>query len=155
MSEIEVAGQTYQIGKLNAMTQFHLTRRLGPMLVVAGVSLDMLRNGMKVDINDIVAMAGPVMGILSKMEDEDVDYIVFTCLSCVKRKQVGDTWAPMSTKDSKGAPLLMFEDVEMPEMIRIVLEVLRINLGNFLTGLFGDPSSKSDLVPGQPQAMKS
>lgn len=143
--EMTVDGRTYQIGKLNALQQFHLTRRLGPVLVVAGISLDMLRKGMKVDIGDLVAIAGPVMDIVSRMSDEDSEYIVFMCLGVCRMKQ-GDSWAPLLSPESKQ---LMFQNMEMPEMLRVALEVIKVNLGNFLTGLGDELTSQSSLGQGQ------
>lgn len=142
--------RTYQIDKLDAMKQFHLVRRLGPVLVVAGVTLDMLHRGMKIELGDIVAMAGPVMEIMSKMPDDEAEYLVFLCLGVVKIKQANG-WAPMTTPDGKK---LMFGNLEMPEMLRVVIEVLKDNLGNFLTGLRGELTSQSSSVPGQPATTK-
>jgi len=150
MNEIEVAGRRYQIGRLNALQQLHLTRRLGPMLIVAGISIDMLRKGMKIDLDDMVAMAGPVMELLSKMPDAEVEKIVFTCLSVCKRLS-GTAWAALTTPDGTQ---LMFADMDMPEMMRVVLEVIKDNLGNFLTELGGELTSPSSSGPSQPPATK-
>jgi hypothetical protein len=130
-SEVKIAGNDYRVGKLNALAQFHVTRRLGPMLVVAGISVDMLSKGMKVEMDDMVAMAGPVMQFLAKMSDEDTDYCIFKCLGVVQRLQ-GSSWAALVAADGK---TLMFADLDMPVMIRLVLEVLKHNLGGFLEGL--------------------
>lgn len=142
--------RTYQIGKLDAMKQFHLVRRLGPVLVIAGVSLDMIRSGMKVDMGDIVAMAGPVMEVMSRMPDDEAEYLVFLCLSVCKMKQ-GDKWAPLMSPDGKK---LMFSNIEMPEMLRVVVEVLKDNLGNFLTGLRAELISQSSSGQDQPKVTK-
>jgi hypothetical protein len=131
MSTITVKGETYECGKIPALAQFHVVRRLGPMLVVAGISVEMLRNGMKVELDDIVTMAGPVMELLAKMSDEDSEYIIFTCLAAVKRQQ-GTAFAPITAKDTKA---LMFMDIDMPVMLRLVIEVMKENLGGFLTEL--------------------
>lgn len=147
MSELTIAGNAYRVGKLNALQQFHVTRRLGPMLVVAGISVEMLRKGMKVEMDDMVAMAGPVMELLAKMSDEDVDYCINTCLRVAQRQQ-GSAWAPMLAPDGKTP---MFADLDMPAMIRIVIEVLKHNLGNFLQGLGDGLTSPSSSSAGQPQ----
>lgn len=150
MNELTLGDRVYRIGKLNAMQQFHLVRRLGPVLVVAGVTLDMLRKGMKIDLGDIVAMAGPVMDIMSKMPDDEAEYLVFLCLGCCQIKQ-GNAFAPMMTPDGKK---LMFADIEMPEMLRVVIEVLKDNLGNFLKGLGDELTSQSSSGQGNPTATK-
>lgn len=128
-AQIEVKGNWYQVGKMNALAQLHVVRRLGPAIVVVGLSLDMLRQGLKVDMGDLVASAGPVMEIVSKMPNEDFDYVVFACLDVCRRKQ-GDAWAPVALAEAKK---LMFQDLEFLEILRLVIEVLKLNLGSFLT----------------------
>lgn len=139
MNELEVAGHRYQVSKLDVIKQFHIARRLGPVLVVAGVTVDMLRQGMRVDANDLVAMAGPVMQVVSQMTDEESQYILLSCLSACKRLEAS-SWAPMVTPDGKQ---LLYQNMELPEMLRIVCEVLKVNLGNFLTELGVVPTSQS------------
>lgn len=135
MSQIEVAGQLYRCGKIPALQQFHVVRRLGPALVVAGISVEMLRTGMKMDVDELASMVGPVMEVVSKMRDDDVEYIIFTCLRAVQRKQ-GDAWAEVVAPGTTAG--LMFQDIELPQMIRLVMEVLKENLAGFSTGLLDE-----------------
>lgn len=147
---ITVAGKSYRVGKLNAMRQFHIVRRLGPMLIVAGVSVELLNQGMKADLNDMVAMAGPVMEFLARMTDEDVDYVLMSSLGAAQRAStVGDTtaWSPVVSPDGR---TMMFDDLDMPAMVRVVLEVLRFNLANFSLGLGAGLTSQSSSGAGQP-----
>jgi hypothetical protein len=128
--EIEVGGQMYQIGKLDLMMQWHLTRRLAPILATAGISLAMLADGSKkLEMADFIPSLGPVAQIMSMMDDKDSDYIIFHCLAVVKRKD-GERWAPLT--QGKG---FMYQDVDMPGMLRLVVEVLKHNLQNFTLGL--------------------
>jgi hypothetical protein len=102
---------------------------------------------MKLDLGDMVAMTGPVMEMLSKMSDDEANYIIFTCLSACRRKQ-GEAWAPVMSPDGKR---IMFADIEMPAMIRLSIETMKLNLGNFLTELSGGLTSTSSLAQGQPE----
>ena len=150
-AEFEVAGHKYRAGRLDAMTQFHVTRRLGPALVVAGVTFKMMQEGMRTTLEDWVAVAGPIMEVVSKMSDTDVDYIIFRCLAVVQRRD-GDRWAPVLTQDRDA---LMYQDLDMAEMLRLTVEVLRGNLANFAKGLSaGGSSSESSVVPS-PTGTKS
>lgn len=146
-SELTVAGAEYRVGRLSALEQFHVTRRLGPMLVVAGISVEMLSAGMQVALDDMVAMAGPVMEVLSRMSDADTDYVILSCLRTASRRQ-GDAWARVIAPDGR---TFMFADMDMPTMIRLVVEVLKLNLGNFLTELGEGLPSQSSSSSGQPQ----
>lgn len=127
---VEIKGATYQIGRMPPITQFHISRRLGPMLAVLGISLSQLENGAKKTVLDFAPMLGPVMDIMSKMSNEDSEFIIFTCLAVVKRDQGEGRFAPIT----KGTAM-MFDDIDMPAMLRLVVEVLRTNLGGFLQGL--------------------
>ena len=133
----EVGGNSYRIGKMNALSQFHVSRRLGPILATMGVSLQTLSGGFKPDLMDFAAVLGPATAMMAKMTDEDTNYIIFNCLTVVQRKQ-GDGWANICSDGG-----LMFEDIEMPDLIRLVVDVLHFNLGNFLQGLVDDASSPS------------
>lgn len=137
MTTIEIKGVKYQLGKLNAISQFHVSRRIAPVFVAIGVPLQSLMGGMKMDLGDMAMLLEPVANIMAKMPDEDVNYILYTCLSVVRREQLGK-FAPVTTGTS-----LMFEDIDMPTMIRLVIEVLRDNLGNFLLELGAAPDLTS------------
>jgi hypothetical protein len=130
---IEVGpGHTYRVTKkLNCMEQFHVTRRLGPALVIAGVSFKMLMNGENISMDALVSVAGPVMQIISRMSDDDVEYIIRTCLKTVERMQNG-AFAPVLTADGSA---FMFADMDQAEMIRMTVEVIQNNLENFMPGV--------------------
>ncbi len=128
---IEIAGQTYRVGRLNAKMQLHVFRRLGPILAAVGKSAkDMISahgslvaaESQGASLNDLL---GPVMDELSKMKDADVDYIIDACLSCCGRKE-GERFANLMRGTT-----LVYQDIDMPVMLRLTIEVLKENLGNF------------------------
>lgn len=128
---IEVKGAQYSIGKLPPYEQFHVTRRLGPLVATAGLSFAAVRKAIKEgDTDSIMVMVGPAATILAAMPQEDADYVLNTMLSVVRRKQ-GDSWAPVSA----GGNRLMFEDIDMLGMIRLAVEVGRINMKDFFSEL--------------------
>lgn len=139
MTEIEVKGHSYRVGKLNAIQQFHVARRLGPALIVAGVSIEMLRNGMNLGQEKMLAMVGPVMDVISKMPDEEVEYVLYTCLGVVQRGE-GGKWAQVLASVGGGRPQIMYETLELPELIELCVAVLQENLANFL---LATPDAKS------------
>lgn len=136
---IVVDGQQYRIGdrRLSAMEQFHVTRRLGPAVVIAGVSLKMILAGKGVAMDALTGVAGPVIDVISHMSDEDVEYVVYKCMRCVDRMQSG-VWAPVTTPDGKS---FMFADMDQAAMIRMTWEVIQANLSNFARGMDDDGSS--------------
>ena len=129
----EINGVNYSFGKLDAIKQFHVTRRLLPVLAELGLSATTLASlSNESEGQDMMAIVGPVMGLISKMDDADVEYIIKTCMSTVKRQQ-GDKWAPVQSPGG----LLMFADIDMTVMIRLTIESVKENLGGF----FGGPPS--------------
>ncbi len=137
MSEITIAKNVYRVGKMNALQQFHVARRLAPVLATMGLSLRQLADGSKMSIEDFLPVLGPVTEILAHMTDEDANYVIFSALSVSERKQ-GDKFAPVVNGVN-----LMFQDLDLPAMMRLVVEVLKENLGGFLTGLNDDATSPS------------
>ena len=121
--ELEVTGATYQIGKVSALVQLHVGRRLLPALVAVGMRAeDLGRSGGESGMANFME---PAIKIMGSMTDEDVNYVLFNCLAAVKRKQ-GERWANIVNGNR-----LMFEDIDMPSMVRLTAAVLQENLGGF------------------------
>lgn len=133
---VEVGGINYHVGKLNPMTQFHITRRLAPLLATLGMSMVRLKELAKAaDKEDFVELIGPLSGVVAAMSDEDSSYIINTCLSVVTREDKGG-FAPIQVEGR-----LMYEDIDMIAMLRLTFEVLRHNLAGFMPGLSGQTST--------------
>ena len=130
--EFQVGTHTYLAQKMNAKQQFHVARRVLPLLASAGNGesvMDKLRGAAEA---------------LSEISDKDADYVIDHCLAVVKRKMAeGRGWAPIW---STGADKLMFEDISMMEMLQITGEVLAFNLGNFSDAL---PEGVKSMVEAQ------
>jgi hypothetical protein len=150
VNECSINGSTYRIQKMDVMRQFHVARRLAPVL--SGV-IDALKAGgldpvklaampdttAKMDI-DPFAMVEPLGKVLAHISDEDSEYIIGVCLSCVTRAQAGGTgYAPVWV--AKGG--LMFADMQLPEMLQLVWKVLESNLMGFFSGRDSPSSAAS------------
>lgn len=145
MDSIEVKGNSYSIGKLDCFQQLHITRRLAPAMALAGISLSEISTKQSVTLDDFVPMLVPISKVIAAMPEDDVNYILRTCLSAVKRGQAGGKFAPV-----QAGAALMFADIDMPVMLRLVTEVVKENLGPFLQGLSGvlvSPSPSSSASP--------
>ncbi len=140
MTEVTVDGHTYRVGKLDAKTQFHVARRLGPAVLAVGAPLlGMLGAERKAETSDLLALAGPVAQAMALMSDADANYVIDRCMSVVARQQE-DRWAPVATATG----VFMFQDMEWVTLVRLTVEVLRENLGNFFqTAPDAGPSSAS------------
>lgn len=127
---IDLQGQSYQIGRLNPLTQFHVSRRLGPIVAsMGGEALRMAVDKKTLGLDDWLAFLGPISEVLAKMSDEDVNYIIGVCMSVIQRRQ-GEKWARIQINGQ-----LIFEDIDMMMMLRLTSEVIKENLGGFFVPL--------------------
>lgn len=128
MTDIEVGGHQYRIGRLPAKNQFHIVRRLAPALS---------------SLADMAGDENRALGALAQavggMTDADADYVLFGLLRVVSRKQPGGGWAPVAAGD-----VLAYDDISMPDMIRLAVAVFQGNFGDFFAALpqvSADPGS--------------
>ena len=105
----------YRIGRLDAFTQLFIVRRLLPGL---GKLTDYAGDGP----GQSLALAAEAF---ASLRDEDMRYIVDTCLEAVERRQPGGGWAPLR---SRGA--LMY-DMGLADMLRLSYHVMAENLRDF------------------------
>lgn len=122
MSDIaEIGGQKYRIGRIDARKQFHVARRLAPLLAGLG-SLSGKGEG-------FATAVAPLAEALSSMPDSDVDYVLDVCLGACQRVQPNGHAAPIMARGE-----LMFEDIDMAQMVQIAIRVIQQNLGSFFPG---------------------
>lgn len=117
---VEINGQKYRIGRMDVRKQLHVSRRLGPAM------LGLLASSQMKGFN-LTAMIGPSVDALSKMSDEDTDYVIDQCLGVVQREQANGQWAPI--RASHGG--LMFQDIGLMQMLNLTRAVLAENLKDF------------------------
>lgn len=130
-TDVTVGGQTYRVGRLDAMKQFHVARKLAPVITTLGGMSDVVRSlkGGEAAGGIELASLRPVMDALASMPEADCEFILGTCLAAVQRKSDGGTgWTPIW---NAGAKRLQFEDIGLTGMLEITAAVLRSNLGNF------------------------
>jgi hypothetical protein len=148
MTRITINGNEYSIGKLSAFDQFHVARRLAPVIAVlfednevqalARAGLDKKAEAtagageQKTPLDADFALLAKALAVLN---DQDVEFIFNKCLEAVERKQAtGFTRVRVNG-------VTMFE-LELQELLQLCWHVARENLGNFTDAL----PSVSDLV---------
>lgn len=131
--ELEINKIRYITGRLTAFEQFHIMRRLAPLLSGLGESLAKLpttapnENGAAADVSDedVWNAIGPVANVLSKMSDADTDYVLKHCLSKITRFN-GQNWVPIMAQGN-----LMFEDIDLSAMMNLTISTVQENLASF------------------------
>lgn len=133
MTEFSINGQSYRMGKLDAMRQFHLSRRLAPIIpTLIPVFVKLSREGgLSQDIGGFAEVLGPFADGLAQMSDEVGEYIINTCLSVVQRS-VGSNWANVWNAQAKAC---MFEDMDLGVIMQVVMRVVEDSLGPFISGI--------------------
>lgn len=140
MENIEVNGHDYSIGRLNALDQLHVSRKIAPIIptlmpIIAEIAKGDLEKTIKaIEDGDNEELTGleplaealtPLMEAFSNLPEADVEYVVHKCLSVVKRGG-----AVVCRGQS-----IMFDDLGMEHILPLTLAVVRTNLGNFIQGL--------------------
>lgn len=145
MVEITLNEQQYRVGKLDAMKQFHVTRRIGPLLpklvpalmgkdkLLAVIGSDALTEQAAIDAAEAVA---PFVNALADMTDEASEYVITACMGVVTRQQANG-WRPVW-----GGGTSLFDDMDMGVIGPLVVRVISESLGPFLRGLFTGPTQE-------------
>jgi len=82
------------------------------------------------DLATIVNAFGPIAQAISKMSDEDFNFVLNSCMDTATR-QDGEKWARIRAQGGG----FMYEDIDLPVMMQITYKTLAENLGNFLPGI--------------------
>lgn len=146
MEIIPIGGHDYAIGRLNALDQLHVSRKIAPIVPnimpilteVAKGDLEKVIESIEADENaelgglePLAKALEPFMEAIAKMPEDDVNYVIYKCLSVVKRNG-----AVVCRGES-----IMFDDLDMNHLLPLTVAVIRTNLGNFIQGLLTKASS--------------
>ncbi len=112
---IDLGGSVYTVVKLSAMQQFHVTRRLGPLLAAAKGS-------------------GTLQGLtdgLAKLPDAEAEYILFGLLAGIRKKEAGGLGFAPLVVDGR----LMYQNISLPDMLQLAYKSFMVNLQGFSAAL--------------------
>lgn len=133
----EIDGQTYRTCTISARAQFHIVRRLSPVLgKVAPMVQDITAmDSAGGDPVEIGMKALPAMAdAIANLSDADADYILLGLLRAVSKKQPnGIGWSPIVVGDN-----IMFDDMTMPQMLQIAWQTFNHNMSGFFSALPSD-----------------
>lgn len=141
MAEFKVGEHLYSARKMDAFTALHVGLKMLPavapfMLAIrpASAALAAARTGSldESTMGDTLVALDPLARVVSELPEASVDYIVKTCLGVVSRSVgKGGGWSPV-WNDQAGR--LMFDDIQMFDMLAIVANVIRENHSAFFPG---------------------
>ena len=143
---MNISGHEYRFGRLSAMKQWNVLRRIAPAIIgVLGLANIKSAADDNLDVRSLIDKIEPFLEAMSKLSDDDNEYVIDTCLSVVTRQVGGDRgWVSVGTSGS-----LQYEDIDMLVMLRLVFETGRENLAGFFAAfrqmypdLFGEAEPK-------------
>lgn len=138
MEPFPVGEYQYICAKLPARKQFHVVRRLGPILAklvakmqAEGMDLSKMSKSEDMDDNQIIGVVLPALTDgFAAMTDADADFVLTTCLAVCKRQdKTSQMWTAITTPDGQ----LMYDDIDLSQMLNLVLRVVGDNLTAFFT----------------------
>lgn len=124
-------GHQYRVEHLPAMSQFHVVRRLGPVLAQALASR---------------AFTIAAAEALAKLPDADVEYVVGMCLSTMQRQDVKvAAWAPVQVSGR-----MMFADIDtLPAMMALITHSMKAQFSDFFSAAVLPESGGAAQATGQ------
>lgn len=135
MIEFELGTKQYRAEKLNAFQQFHVSRKIAPLipaLIPVFLSVSQMKGGLQQNLPTIAGLLQPFADGIAALPDDAAEYVMSTCLSVVRRRTDGETWAPVWSSSAKS---VMFDDMDLGGLMPIVMRVIQENLGPFIQGL--------------------
>lgn len=134
-NKFSIGGRNFTLSKMDAFKQFHVVRRVGPILTELLPRLAQLKAvketaSEKEQLEQMAQVATPVLAGLSKLSDVDADYVLHTLLSCVEVQQPIGNWAKVFANN-----MLMVNDLDLPTMMQIASRAFMFNLSGFFSAL--------------------
>lgn len=139
--DFEIGGRKFKLNKIDAFKQFHIVRRVGPILsdLIPAMkdaakfssieAVEKLSDSEKADL--FSKMAGPIMSGLARLSDADADLVLKGLLASVEMQQPPlNNWAKLVQGD-----IVMIQDLELGTMVQIAGRAFMFNLAGFFGAL--------------------
>lgn len=133
-----IANKKFKVRKINALKQFHIVRRIAPILAELAPNLSKLNKAKDFEnsseetkLEAIGNFIGPIMSGMSKLSDKDSELVLIGLLEAVEvhQEEYGN-WAPVA----KGGQIV-FDDLALPVLMQAAGRAFMFNLSGFFTVL--------------------
>jgi hypothetical protein len=137
VAEFTIGEHRYRNRKMNVRQQLHVVRRLapvmGPLVRFAELQTIQPTDSPSEALERQMEIVVPFFEAFARMPDDDVNYVLNTCMSMTQRQQGGngsgpqmwvDVWNPQAGRE-------MFDDIDMPTAMQICWNVIQDNLSGF------------------------
>lgn len=130
--DFEIAGRKFKLNKMDVFKQFHVVRRLAPIigdLIAVGQTLK--DKDPESFSEEQLKLFSPIMTGLAKLSDEDANLILLGLCSCVEVQQMPlGNWARIAN-----AQCFMIQDLELPILFQVAGRAFLYNLSGFSSAL--------------------
>ncbi len=142
--DFELGGKKFKLNKIDAFKQFHIVRRLAPILAdlipamknMAATAKNMASASESEKFEAFAEIATPLLNGLSKLSDTDANLVLHGLLASVGMSQQPAGWAKISNGE-----MLMFADMELPILLQLAGRAFSFNMSAFFALL---PQVSSD-----------
>lgn len=149
MTQVTIGSMTFDVLKMPPREQLHTLRRVSPLLAGFGPGVvALLDDELPKDqvMAELVGSIGPLTAALGGLPDEQLDYVMDSCLLRVNRLDPTDNaWHPIYVRQPRGA-IRMYSDIDLRIELELVAAVIKENL----TGFFAPPSGATAPPLGSP-----
>lgn len=135
--DFKVGSYEFKLSKIDAFKQFHIVRRLSPILGDLAPHMNAIsklsqKNGKSEaeKFDELAGLLKPILDGIAKLSDADANLVLFGLLSGVEIKQSTGHWAYV-VRDS----VLMFNDLDLPTLLAAAGKSLAYNLSGFFAVL--------------------
>lgn len=139
--DFEENGYKFKLNKIDTFKQFHIVRRIGPILGDIMPVVAKLRSKFK-DMEEeqdegkkfeqIALLIHPIMQGLSKLSDQDADFVLLGLLSAIEMQQININGSSLWMKVSNDSGL-QFQSLELPTLLQIAGRSFAYNLRSFFS----------------------
>ena len=135
--EFQIGERKFKLNKIDAMKQFHIVRRIAPILQELVPAMGTIAKSKVEDLSEEDKLAefskivGPVMNGLARLSDDDSNFVLYRLLSSVEILQPQfNSWTYIATEAG-----IKMQDLELPEILQIAGKAFMYNLSNFFSSL--------------------
>ncbi len=129
-----IGSASFKLSKINALKQFHIVRRVAPILSELFPALNKLSksNGTSEEekLEQTAEFLSPVIEGLSKLSDKDSEFVLFQLLASVEMKQEAGNWARISNGE-----VMFFDNLDLPIMLQVAGRAFMYNMTGFFSAI--------------------
>jgi hypothetical protein len=133
----ELNGKQFQLSKIDAFKQFHIVRKIAPILGDLIPAMKDMHKVMNVEslsesekFDQFAQIAAPLMNGISRLSDVDADRVLYGLLSSVEMKQEAGNYARVASGD-----MLMIQNLDLSILLQLAGRAFIFNLQDFFAAL--------------------